>query len=336
MTTTGTTPPSPEPPAPRRAEAVPELASLAPGGVLFTARALAAGWTRRQLHHRLRQGQWQPIAHGAWAAPGRRIDWFTRAWAIQTLQPNLVCSHRTAAALHRLELLHGPAQEADAEAEFTDPRPGPYRSRPGTRIHRSPLAPADRTVRRSLRVTSPARTVGDLMRQLPRDEAVVVADSALSARRVHGVRRPPLLPLRALHVELAHPRRGATRARTLLPLLDPAAASPAETVTRLLFHDAGLRPETQALLHTPTGRSLRPDFFFRAEGLVVEIEGYAFHGTREAHTEDLRRFNELQGCPEIRRILRFTATDVYRHPKRVLAEIVTALQALRAAPGSWE
>ncbi len=216
-------------------------------------------------------------------------------------------------------------------AEFTDPRPGPYRSRPGTRIHRSALAPADRAVRRGLRVTSPARTVGDLMRHLPRDEAVAVADSALSARRVHGVRRPPVLSLRTLHAELARHRRGALRARALLPLLDPASASPAETVTRLLFHDAGLRPEIQALLRTPNGRPLRPDFFFRAEGLVVEIEGYPFHGTREAHTEDLRRFNELQGCPEIRRILRFTATDVYRHPEKVLTEIVAALRDLRAS-----
>lgn len=306
-----------------------ELAALAPGGILLTARAIAAGWTRSRLTHWLRKGNWQPITPGAWAAPGRRVDWFTRAWAVQTIQPNLVCSHRTAAALHRIELLHPPAHD---EVDFTDPRRGTYRGRLGTRIHQLSLAPGDRTVRRSLHVTSPARTVGDLMRHLPRVEAVVVADSALSARRVHGVRRPPLIRLAALHTELAGRRHGAARARTLLPLLDPRSGSPAETVARLLLGDAGLRPETQAALHTPTGRDLRPDFLFRAEGLVVEVEGYAFHGTREAHTEDVRRFNELQSCPEIRRILRFTATDIYRHPQRVLKEITATLQALRLTP----
>lgn len=305
--------------------------ALAPGGILLTSRAIEAGWTRSRLTHWLRQGKWQPITPGAWAAPGRRVDWFTRAGAVQTIQPNLVCSHRTAAALHRLELLHPPAHD---EVEFTDPRRGVYRGRLGTRIHQYPLTPADRTVRRSLHVTSSARTVGDLMRHLPRVEAVVAADSALSARRVRGVRRPRLVRLAALHAELASRRHGAARARAraLLPLLDPDSGSPAETVARLLLRDAGLRPETQAALRTPTGRNLRPDFLFRAEGLVVEVEGYAFHGTREAHAEDVRRFNELQSCREIRRILRFTVVDIYHHPHRVLKEITGTLQTLRPTP----
>ncbi|MGW0935078.1 endonuclease domain-containing protein [Streptomyces sp. NPDC002666] len=170
------------------------------------------------------------------------------------------------------------------------------------------------------------------MRHLPRVEAVVVADSALSTRRVHGVRRPPLVLLAALHDELASRCHGAARARALLPALDPGSGSPAETVARLLLRDAGLRPETQAALHTPTGRNLRPDFLFRTEGLIVEVEGYDFHGTREAHAEDVRRFNELQSCPEIRRVLRFTATDIYRHPRRVLREITATLQTLRLTP----
>lgn len=332
MNAADTSPPHQGPRARQRVLDRAQLTALAPGGVLFTTRAIEAGWARRHLAHRLRQGQWQPITPGAWAAPGRRVDWFTRAWAVQTLRPDLVCSHRTAAALHRVELLRSPAERAAADVEFTDPRPGTYRHRAGTHVRQLPLSPADRTVRRSLRVTSVSRTVGDLMRHLPRDEAIVVADSALSARRVHGVRRPPLLSLRVLHTELAHRRRGATRARALLPLLDPGAGSPAESVARLILRDAGLHPETQAALRTPTGRNLRPDFLFRAEGLVVEIEGYAFHGSREAHAEDIRRFNELQGCPEVRRVLRFTATDVHRHPKRVLTEIVASLQALRATP----
>ncbi|MER7725180.1 hypothetical protein [Streptomyces sp. NPDC096323] len=328
MNTAGVTKAHSPRPRPRPDKHAQGLALLAPGGVLFTARAVEAGWNRRRLAYGLRRGNWQLITPGAWAAPGRRVDWFTRAWAVQTLQPHLVCSHRTAAALHRLELLRAPGDEV---VEFTHPRPGAYRGRLGIRFHQLSLTPADRTVRRSLHVTSAARTVGDLMRQLPRAEAVVVADSALSARRVRGARRPPLIRLAELHAELASPRHGAARARTLLPLLDPASGSPAETVARLLLHDAGLHPETQAALRTPTGRHLRPDFFFRAEGLVVEVEGYAFHGTRDAHAEDVRRFNELQSCPEIRRILRFTATDIYRHPQRVLTDITGALHELRVS-----
>ncbi|RPK51675.1 hypothetical protein EES40_03730 [Streptomyces sp. ADI93-02] len=75
------------------------------------------------------------------------------------------------------------------------------------------------------------------------------------------------------------------------PLLDPRSGSPAETVARLRLRDAGLHPVTQAVLHTPSGRTLRPDFLFPAQGLVVEVEGWAFHGSRKAHAADLRRFN---------------------------------------------
>ncbi|MEF9885086.1 DUF559 domain-containing protein [Streptomyces sp. P9-A4] len=93
--------------------------------------------------------------------------------------------------------------------------------------------------------------------------------------------------------------------------------------------DAGLRPEAQPTLRTADGRDLCPDFLFRAEGVAVEIEGYAFHGTRRAHERDVARFNALQSCPEIRRVLRFTAEEVFRRPDRIKHTIRAAL-ALRA------
>lgn len=98
-----------------------------------------------------------------------------------------------------------------------------------------------------------------------------------------------------------------------------------ETVARLRIRDAGLFPESQPMLRTVAGPPLRPDFLFRAEGLAVEVEGYAFHGTRRAHERDVARFNALQSCPEIRRALRFTAGEVFRRPDRMTATIRAAL-----------
>ncbi|WP_328769600.1 hypothetical protein [Streptomyces sp. NBC_00286] len=66
------------------------------------------------------------------------------------------------------------------------------------------------------------------------------------------------------------------------------------------MHDAGLHPESQAELRTPNGRRRYLDFLFRAEGLAVEIEGYAYHGTRESHRRDIARFNEIHQCKEVR------------------------------------
>lgn len=86
----------------------------------------------------------------------------------------------------------------------------------------------------------------------------------------------------ALSAALEAPLLGAGRARRRLELADPTSGSPAETIARLRMYDAGLHPETQAELITPGGRRRFLDFFFRAEGLAVEVEGYAYHGTRES------------------------------------------------------
>ncbi|MFE2556415.1 hypothetical protein ACFXGT_10325 [Streptomyces sp. NPDC059352] len=315
-----------------------ELAILARGGVLLTVWALAAGWSRGRLTGCLRREGWQGICRGAWAAPGKEVDWRVRATALQLLRPELVCSHRTAARLHRIELLGEDGGRARAELlEFTAPassrstRGGRDGDRNGDRradrIHATSfLKDRDWSVRRGLRTTTPARTVGDLIRSCgSREEAVVAADSALARRAVGGVRRDPLVRYEELAAELAAPRPGGPRARAWLPLTEAASGSPAESVARLRIRDAGLFPESQPALRASAGRVLRPDFLFREAGLAVEVEGYAFHGTRRAHDRDVARFNALQTCPEIRRVLRFTAREVFAAPDRMTATIRAAL-----------
>ncbi|MEU3604427.1 hypothetical protein AB0E83_02995 [Streptomyces sp. NPDC035033] len=285
-----------------------ELAILARGGVLLTVWALAAGWPPGRLAARLRRDGWQRICRGAWAVPGKETDWRVRETALQLLRPGRVCGHGTAARLHRIELLAGTRVPSASRAS---------------------LPPEDVCLRRGLRVTTAARTVADLIRACGnREEAVVAADSALSDRVVEGVRRGPLVRYEELAAQLAVRRPGAPRARAWLPLTNPAAGSPAETVARLRMADAALFPECQPPLRTPGGRPLRPDFLFRAEGLAVEVEGYAYHGTRRAHERDVARFNALQSCPEIRRVLRFTAREVFTRPDRMTTEIRAALTGL--------
>ncbi|WP_244207316.1 hypothetical protein [Streptomyces swartbergensis] len=81
-------------------------------------------------------------------------------------------------------------------------------------------------------------------------------------------------------------------------------------------------------LFTTAGRRVVLDFLFRREGLAVEIEGYAYHGTREAHRRDVSRFNQVLQCPEVRSLLRYTAQDVFREPDRMVAEIRACLDSL--------
>ncbi|MFF1730781.1 hypothetical protein [Streptomyces sp. NPDC058247] len=193
-------------------------------------------------------------------------------------------------------------------------------------MHRMPLAAREIAERWGLRVTQLNRTVADLLRAAgPTDDALVAVESALTRRRVGQVRRGPLTTAAALAAELDAPLLGASRARGRLKLVDPGAGSPAETVARLRLHDAGLRPESQVELRTPDGRRRFLDFLFRAEGLAVEIEGYAYHGSREAHRRDVDRFNQVLQCPEVRLLLRYTAADVFHRPERMVDEIGAAL-----------
>ncbi|MER5735902.1 hypothetical protein ABT117_09520 [Streptomyces sp. NPDC002262] len=289
-----------------------ELAILARGGVLLTVWALAAGWPPGRLAARLRRDGWQRICRGAWAVPGKETDWRVRETALQLLRPRRVCRHGTAARLHRIEVLAGPPPPADS---------------------RSSLPPEDVCLRRGLRTTTAARTAADLIRACgSREEAVVTADSALSRRVVEGVRRDPPVRYEELAAQLSVRRPGAPRARAWLRLADPAAGSPAETVARLRMADAGLFPESQPLLWTPAGRPLHPDFLFRAAGLAVEVEGCAYHGTPRAHERDVARFNALQSCPGIHRVLRFTAREVFTRPARMTATVRSALAELGAPP----
>ncbi|WP_229863962.1 hypothetical protein [Streptomyces djakartensis] len=220
------------------------------------------------------------------------------------------------------------------EAEFTDL--GGWRRRSGLRVHRGVLGAGEVVEMRGhggLRATTVDRTLADLLVSGPRDEALVAVESALTYRTVtvggggggRRVRRAPLTRVGALASALDGRPHGGVRGRAWLTLADPASGSPAETVARLRMYDAGLRPETQAELVGAGGRGLRCDFLFRAEGVAVEIEGYAYHGRREDHRRDVGRFNDLQQCAEVRIVLRFTAEEVFHSPATMIATIRRAL-----------
>ncbi|MER7836300.1 hypothetical protein ABTY98_10385 [Streptomyces sp. NPDC096040] len=306
-----------------------DLRALAEGGVLLTSRALEAGWPRRSLFRRLEVEGWCRVRSGAWAEPGARVDQFAHLKATQLLHPQLVASHRSAACLWQIETLGPDQRERDGPGrlEFTDPELSFRQCVTGVRVHRIPLPEHEVVERWGLRVTEVPRTLADLLRAGPRDDALVAVESALGYRRVGRDRRAPLTVPAAVSVALEAPLRGAARARNWLGLVDRGAGSPAETVARLHMLDAGLSPETQAEVRPHGGSRRHLDFLFRAEGLGVEIEGYAYHGTREAHRRDVTRFNQILQCPEVRRLLRFTAEDVFHRPAWMIQQIRAALAA---------
>ncbi|MFC5146128.1 hypothetical protein [Streptomyces aureoversilis] len=291
-----------------------ELA-VAQGGFVLTSQAVAAGLSRGGAARSLRRAGWTRLHAGAWAEPGRQADLRLRLRALQLNRPELVVSHSSAAAAHGVALIR------PCRPEFTS-RVGRRRAVDAV-VHRLPPAEAEVTVVSGVRVTTAVRTLSDLLRALPADEAVIAADSALA----HGlVCRDDVA--RALEASARRPRTRA--ARQAPALTDPASGSPAESKARLEMGRAGLHPDSQAEVTTARGRTVRLDFLFRAAGLGIEIEGFAWHGTRAAHQNDTMRFNELAGCPEVRRVLRFTRDDVFHRPRLVIRTIRRALDDLRS------
>lgn len=225
----------------------------------------------------------------------------------------------------RALLSHG---SAAALWGLCQPEPGPVtvtivageagRTRPGIAVHRvGTLDRRDVRRRRSLLVTSPARTLLDRAtvlsdRQLERelDEALV---RRLTSRTAIGelLERCPRRPgTRRLH-ELIDPERYTTFTR----------AESEERMLTLLRRGGLPMPECNVRME-----SIEVDFLWRDERVIVEVDGWASHGTHAAFERDRRRDARLEN--DGWRVLRFTWRRLTGEPEAVLVEIATAL-ALR-------
>ena len=119
-------------------------------------------------------------------------------------------------------------------------------------------------------------------------------------------------------------RQRSTVAR-VLRLVDARSGSVLESVSRVLFAEAGLPPPlTQFEVRRLDGRLLgRVDFAWLDHRLVVETDGYAFHADRERYRSDRRRTNAL--VIDGWQVLRFSWEDVMHAPESVVEAVRAAL-----------
>lgn len=159
-------------------------------------------------------------------------------------------------------------------------------------------------------VTSRAWTVVDCARDLPFDEALAIADSALREGLVDKE------DLRALLPRLSNRVRG--RVSRVVEAADERADNPFESVLRAQALEAGLGVEPQVELRSH-GLRCRPDLVDRGRRVVVEAESFAHHGHRKALRKDCRRYTllALGGW----RVVRFSWEDVMFQPDYVRAAL---------------
>jgi very-short-patch-repair endonuclease len=155
--------------------------------------------------------------------------------------------------------------------------------------------------------TRAGRTVTDCSRDLPFDESLTVADSAL---RRGNVSQPFL-------VQLAEevPRSGRVAALRVAEHASSKAANPFESVLRAISLDMpGLLFEPQVVIDED-GIRVRPDLVDESRRIVLEADSFEFHGRRSALTRDCERYNALALRGWL--VLRFSWEHVMHEPAYV-------------------
>ncbi|WP_407444017.1 hypothetical protein [Rhodococcus sp. (in: high G+C Gram-positive bacteria)] len=250
----------------------------------------AAGTSDNDLRNSLRAGTLVLLARGVYL---RRTDYDAldeagrhRVHARHVgshLEPGEAISHVSAAVLHHLDIWKVPLTRVHVS------RPGRSgRVTPHLHAHRTTWGDDDLVDIRGVAVTSVARTVVDLARTLPRDEAVAIGDSAL---RLHPDTRPHLARVLAR----ARHRTGTTAAASILEFLDGRSESVGESLSRIRMREAGLPvPDLQREVVVRDGRRYRLDFFWNGLGIVGEFDGNIKYRDRRDLLAEKRREDALR------------------------------------------
>ncbi|RZU33448.1 endonuclease domain-containing protein [Blastococcus saxobsidens] len=238
------------------------------------------------------------------------------AAVLMTAPAGAVISHRSAAELWGVEIPL--VDRADRRVDLIVPGDGGRaESRSDRRVHRLELAPDECVERRAHPVTGPARTWRDLAAVLEPAALLAVTDQIVGK----------LTPVADLAEQLRRrpSGRGCARARAALPLADPRAESPMESVVRWIFHDAGLpAPELQFVLRGPRGEFIaRADFAWPAHRVIVEFDG-DIHRERDVFVRDARRQNAVVASGWT--VLRYTSADALGRAEAMVGEVRGALR----------
>ena len=208
--------------------------------------------------------------------------------------------------------LREPQPDAPVEVTVVGRNPG---HRVGVIVHRTATIPAaERTVRDGIPTTSPARTVIDLAPLLsPRE-----LERAFDEARVQGLLSPA-----ALRGALSR-HRGCRGTRIRCELARDARRA---TLTRSELEERFLALVRRARLPAPEVNARigawSVDFFWRAQRVAVELDGYAFHTTRGAFERDREKDHALR-ARQIE-LLRFTWSQLNREAEVTLVRCATAL-----------
>jgi hypothetical protein len=227
--------------------------------------ALASGLTDRLIDARVRTGELERVRPGVWIpAEDRLPEVCHRLRVLACPSHTLPVSHQSAAAMHRLGLLHPDF----TRVHVTTGTVSGGRIHPTRHIHSGTLADDEIVMVDGVPTTSIERTAVDVACGYDFDAALVVFDSALRAGADREVMAETIARGR---------RRGNAVARIALPLADGGAESVGESWSRAQMITAKLPVARLQDERRIRGRRIVTDFDWDRR-LVGEFDGHVKYG----------------------------------------------------------
>jgi len=300
-------------------------------GIVTLDQLREAGFTRQMVRHRIRKGRFAPLHRGVYRVGPRLSARADEMAAVLACGPRALLSHRSAAALW--ELLPSPWTAGSPvlmPREVSVLRSDRGVAAPGILAHRvTTLGPKDRTTREGIPVTTAARTILDLARLAARRPGAAHSDPLPPVTRrdleraIARAEREGLATLADLRAHLTRSPRwpGSVLLREILDLEGGPAFTRSEAETRLLelVRGACLPPPR---INERVGR-YELDFLWRVPGLALEVDGFAFHASRDRFEADRIRDAELAARGIL--VIRVTWRQIRDDPAAVIGRVARAL-----------
>ncbi|WP_433798594.1 type IV toxin-antitoxin system AbiEi family antitoxin domain-containing protein [Actinomycetospora sp. CA-084318] len=280
-------------------------------GLLSTAQAKEAGFTRAQIAARVKKGEWLREANGVLRAADHPVTPRSRIRAAMlSLGEDATLVGRSAAFWWRLTDV-APAEIEIAVDHARQPRP-----RTGVRLLRRAVPPQDRVVVDGVPVTKKPATVLAAVASLGLLLGARLMDQALQA----GVSLEAMWDVHRRTIG----RYGAVVALQLLLLAGGGARSEAERTAHRLLRSAGLRGwHADHEIRLPGfGRAVL-DVAFVERRVLIEIDGWAYHRDLRAFLRDARRQNALMLDGWV--VIRTNWFELREHPDLFVQNAIAAL-----------
>jgi len=288
-------------------------AAAAQRGLVTRPQLIALGFSPRAIEHRVAKGWLHRVHRGVFAVGSPVLrPWGAEMAALLYAGGDVVLTHESAAALW------GFAARPSFVAITMVGRK--IRSRPGVRVHQvSGYDLRDVQIHDALPVTTPARTLIDCAARSDID------------RLLNEARVLKLVNDAAIHaaMERCPGRAGVATMRELLEVERDTGftRSRAERRLRRIIKASGIEPP---IFNTHV-QGVEADAYWPRLKVVVEIDGYQFHGHWAAFQSDRAKANMLVAAGYV--VLRFTWQQLTLRPLQVVAEVARTLGRVEAQAG---